>query len=259
MHLTFVEEGPALLVENTMRVLVIADMHFGIETDFARRGVHIPSQSAERMRRAIGCIEATEPDLLVLLGDIKHSIPMTTRQEYREVPEALSAFRERVPIRVAPGNHDGGIEKFLQEGELLPIRGAVIDDVGYLHGHTHPDGELLGHPLVIGHLHPMVSLQDEVGCALRDRAYISTVIDAECIGVKGLKRPIDLLVMPAFNEFSGFDVERLADTSLGPLARCMQMDKAEVFLTDGTYLGPLRSLQSGGDPLSPGQASAGDH
>jgi uncharacterized protein len=243
MNLTFIDRGPALVVENTQRVLVIADLHFGIESDFARHGVHIPSQGSERVERAIACIEEAEPDLLILLGDVKHSIPITSRQEYRELPKMLSAFRERVPIKVVPGNHDGGLEQFLQNGELLPTKGAVVDGIGYLHGHALPAPELLGRLIILGHLHPMVALQDEVGCALRGSAYLYSELNEECLGMKREDGATRLLFMPAFNELSGYDVMRIQKTALGPIARCMKTDDAEVFLTDGTYLGPIGSLR----------------
>ena len=40
---------------------------------------------------------------------------------------------------VMPGNHDIGIERFLDDGELLSKEGALVDGTGYLHGHTYPD------------------------------------------------------------------------------------------------------------------------
>ncbi|MDT8358560.1 MAG: metallophosphoesterase, partial [Methanomicrobiaceae archaeon] len=138
MRPVFIERGPALLVENRERVLVLADLHFGIESHLASRGVHIGSGSGERLERALACIDETDPDLLLLLGDVKHNIPLTTRQEYRELPGIMDSLRRRVPVRVIPGNHDGGLARFLEEGELLPMRGAVIDGTGYLHGHTLP-------------------------------------------------------------------------------------------------------------------------
>ena len=297
MALHFLPGGPALVVENTDRVLVIADLHIGIESDLDLHGVHIPSQTRGRLDRVIACIEEGKPALVLLLGDVKHSVPLTSRQEYREIPGLLQEIRSRAPLKVAPGNHDGGIERFLQEGELLPMKGALIDGVGYLHGHTYPDPALLGHLLVIGHHHPMVSLRDEVGCALRDRAYLLASVDEECLGLAeegkrveegaaggtpgqggnripgrtgGLKRPpgqkacegreaglrgtgtapvrrdehspTRVLVMPAFNEFTGFDLTGMKKSELGPLSKCMDFPNAEVILTDGTYLGLLGSL-----------------
>lgn len=279
MALHFLPQGPALVVENTMRVLVIADLHIGIESDLDVHGIHIPSQGRGRLDRALACIDAGRPDLVLLLGDVKHSVPLTTRQEYRELPALLQEIRSRTPLRVVPGNHDGGIERFLRDGELLPMRGALVDGVGYLHGHTYPDPALLGHLMVIGHHHPMVALRDEVGCALRDRAYLLTSVDEQCLGLagegKGVEEgvaggdrgrggtggpkrisgggfdtagggagppPTRVLVMPAFNELTGYDLTKMRESTLGPLSRCMDFVNAEVFLTDGTYLGLLGFL-----------------
>ncbi|MDD1662850.1 MAG: metallophosphoesterase, partial [Methanomicrobiales archaeon] len=79
MALHFLPEGPALVVENTMRVLVIADLHIGIESDLDVHGIHIPSQGRGRLDRVVTCMEEGKPDLVLLLGDVKHSVPLTTR------------------------------------------------------------------------------------------------------------------------------------------------------------------------------------
>lgn len=245
MRLHFIEAGPALLVERDRRVLVIADLHMGIESGLKRHGVHVSSRSAARRDRMLACIEETEPDLLLLLGDVKHNIPITSRQEYLELPGILDSLRDRVPIAIIPGNHDGGIDRFTEPGELLPVGGAVIDGVGYLHGHTHPDPSLLGRLIVLGHHHPVVSLQDTVGCAARAQpAYLYSGVAApspsEGMTTDGRTR---LLFVPAFNEFAGgIDIGRLLESGLGPLSRCIDEKSAEVFLADGTYVGTPATL-----------------
>jgi putative SbcD/Mre11-related phosphoesterase len=240
----FLPQGPALVIENTMRVLVMADLHFGIESEFERKGVHIPSQTRKRFDRALACIEESRADLLLLLGDVKHNVPLTSRQEFREMPAILEAFRAKIPLRVTPGNHDGGLERFLQEGELLPMRGASIDGVWYLHGHTYPDPACAGNLLVVGHHHPMVSLYDEVGCSLHDRAYLIGEVDSECLGLEGGRGGTRALYVPSFNELSGFDLLELKKSSLGPISRCTNMDDAEVYLTDGTFVGTVATIES---------------
>lgn len=176
----FMPQGPALIVVNTMRVLVVADTHFGAETFLARHGLHIQSNSDERLNRLLKCIDESKCDLLVLLGDVKHSIPVTTWQEINEMPRIFSKIREKVPFKVLPGNHDVGIERFLEADELLDKEGAVIDGVGYIHGHTYPSGDLLGRLIVCGHAHPVVCLYDEVGCSLRSQpAYLLCSLDAD--------------------------------------------------------------------------------
>ncbi|KAF5046180.1 hypothetical protein DSECCO2_473530 [anaerobic digester metagenome] len=247
MHLHFIESGPALLVEQDRRVLVVADLHMGIESGLERHGVHIASRSAVRIARVVACIEEMKPDLLLLLGDVKHNVPVTSRQEYRELPGTLATLRERVPLAVVPGNHDGGIGRFLEPGELLPPGGAVIDGVGYLHGHTRPDPELFGRLIILGHHHPVVSLVDAVGCAARARpAYLYSGLDAGCeVEMPPGGNRTRLLFIPAFNEFAGgIDVGRLSESGLGPLSRCIDRETAEVFLADGTYVGSPATLCS---------------
>ncbi|MDD1663222.1 MAG: metallophosphoesterase, partial [Methanomicrobiales archaeon] len=107
MALHFLPDGPALVIEDTARVLVIADLHIGIESDLDVHGVHVPSQTRGRLDRLLACIDEGKPDLVILLGDVKHSVPLTTRQEYGEIPTLLQEIRSRVPLKVVPGNHDG--------------------------------------------------------------------------------------------------------------------------------------------------------
>ena len=246
MNLQFISDGPALIVENRTRVLVVADLHFGIESDLADHGWHFSSRSAERVKKVCACIETTNPDLLLLLGDVKHSIPKTTRQEFFEIPGILSALRDLVPFMVIPGNHDIGIGRFLHDGELLPKAGAIIDGVAYLHGHTIPSPGLLGHLIIAGHHHPMVSLHDEVGCSLRAPAYLAAELDPAKLRraeKKGTRRKTRVLFMPAFNEVAGFDILRIIRHPFSPLSRSIRIDTAEVFLTEGTYVGPVSALE----------------
>ncbi|OPX67994.1 MAG: Calcineurin-like phosphoesterase [Methanoregulaceae archaeon PtaB.Bin056] len=251
MRLEFLETGPALLVEEDLRVLVAGDLHLGIESDLSRHGLHIRSRSRERKERLLACIESASPDLLLLLGDVKHNVPLTSRQEFRELPAILDAFRSKVPIRLVPGNHDPGIEVFFEKGEVLSKTGALIDGVGYIHGHTYPDPLLQGHLIIAGHHHPMVSIRDEVGCALRAPGYLLAAVDDACLQFPqspcretGETR---VLFIPALNELAGYDVMRTVKEPFSPLSRCMNFEQSEVFLADGTFLGPLSSLEDHGD------------
>ena len=251
MRLEFLNAGPALLVEGDVCVLVAGDLHLGIESDLSQHGLHIRSRSRERKERLIACIEAADPELFVLLGDVKHNVPLTSRQEYRELPAILDAFRSKVPLRLLPGNHDPGIEKFFHEDEVLPRTGALIDGVGYIHGHTYPDPSLQGHLIIAGHHHPMVSIRDEVGCALRAPGYLLAPLDDACLQ---FARAADtqgeetrVLFIPALNELAGYDIMRTVREPFSPLSRCIKAEQSEVFLADGTFLGPLSSLEDHGD------------
>jgi len=251
MKLEFLASGPALVVENQKRVLVTGDLHLGIELSLSGHGVHIRSRSRERTERLVACIESADPDALILLGDIKHGVPFPTRQEMREIPEFFEKIRSMIPFFVVPGNHDPGIEEFLCPGEVLPRDGALFDGVGYLHGHTYPAPTLRGHLIVAGHHHIMVSVQDEVGCALRAPGFLFGVARDACLQFSGEGgdpgRETRVLFIPAFCELAGYDVRRMMENPVSPLSRCIDLARSELFLSDGTYLGPFSLLEADGD------------
>ena len=245
MKMEFIGEGPALIVEGEQRMLVVADLHFGIEADLAAHGLHFKSWTKRRLERLHTIIDSTKPDGLILLGDIKHSIPALTWQEFHELPRILDSLRTRLPLHVFPGNHDIGLERFLHEGEARPKDGAVIDGVGYLHGHMIPSPELAGGLIIIGHHHPLLSLRDEVGCALQTPAYLRAGIDTvspDGSAPPGKVTPSRVLFVPSFNEIAGYDILQIIKKPFSPLSRLMNKENTEIILADGTFIGPLRAL-----------------
>ena len=250
MNFEFFSDGPGLLIVGEQRHLIVADLHFGIEADLAAHGMHFRSRSAARLERLQKTIDSAKPDALILLGDIKHSIPSISRQEYYELPGILDALRDRLPLKVFPGNHDIGIKRYLVEGELKPTEGAIIDGVGYLHGHTYPDKSLAGHLIVAGHHHPLLVIRDEVGCALQTPAYVRADLDLARMNMAipaGSTAPTRVLFVPAFNEIAGYDIRQIVEKPFSPVSKCMKKEGAEIILADGTFMGPLSMLDSDDD------------
>jgi len=244
----FLPQGPAFVVEeDDMRILVVADTHFGAESDLKRKGVHIMSNTPERLNRLLECIDISGADLLLLLGDVKHSVPVTSWQEKKEMPEIISAVRSKIELKVLPGNHDAGIELFLREDELLPRTGARINNTGYMHGHTFPAPEITGGLIVVGHHHPVVHLYDEVGCFMRGvPAYVLAEIDEDSLNMKDARPGTRVLFAPAFFELAGgMDVCELKKSGLSPLSRCIIEETADVFLADGTYIDTIGGIAAG--------------
>jgi metallophosphoesterase superfamily enzyme len=248
MNLEFMGDGPALVVTGEERYLVVADLHFGIEADLAVHGLHFRSRSKARLERLLAIVDRADPDGLVLLGDVKHSIPSLTRQEYFELPRILSTLRDLIPLRVFPGNHDIGIERYLRPAEICAKEGAVIDGTGYLHGHMYPSPLLAGQLMIVGHHHPLLSLRDDVGCALQSPAYLRAGVDTKGLGMADDQEgatPTRVLFMPAFNEIAGYDIMHITRKPFSPLSRNMLLDTTEIILADGTYIGSLESVIPG--------------
>jgi putative SbcD/Mre11-related phosphoesterase len=252
MTATPILNEPALVVENSIKVLVIADVHLGIEWELYHRGFSIPSQVEKRKTRVLDYLESVKPDRIVLLGDIKHNVPRTSWQEKKEVPDFLKSLAAYTPVEIVPGNHDGGIEELVSENiSIHGARGFVLDDVGYFHGHTWPDKELLSaSQVVMSHNHPTVRLKDTLGHAVSEKVWIKTRFIEESImryfGDFTWSDP-EVIIMPAFNELCGgipFN-ESIHEDLLGPVFanHAIELEKASVFLLDGTNLGMIGNIK----------------
>lgn len=230
------------------RALVIADYHAGLERGLRRDGVELRSQAADRRAHLLALLGDTDPDRLVVLGDLGHAIGDPYGEEREELEALLSTIE--VPITVAKGNHDGDIEGVLRElpGDvtLTPTHGTRVGDVGIVHGHTWPSPDVLESEVVcVGHEHPVVRLEDEVGGHRIERVWLRGDLVAEPFEqFHGRDLDVDgeLVVCPAFNDLSGgtwINVE--GQDFLAPFLPDGLAD-GEAYLLDGTRLGPYRRI-----------------
>ncbi|WP_339106485.1 metallophosphoesterase [Haloterrigena salinisoli] len=265
-------EPAATATVGTERVLLVADYHAGYEAGLRyERGVDVPSHAPERRERLLELLERTAPDRLVVLGDLMHSIGDPGGAERGELEVLFEAFPPSLSVTVVKGNHDGGIEDWLTpESErevaalefdpesvtVTPGAGVALGDgaVGVCHGHTWPAPAVLDCDVVcLGHEHPCVRLEDEVGGSRVERAWLRGRLDPapfrerpEYEGVSWLERddaaPPRVVVVPAFNDLVGGTWVNLANQSfLSPFLPAGLVD-GEAYLLDGTRLGPYDSV-----------------
>lgn len=250
MEPKFVTGEPALLIG---RSLVIADLHIGAEHAFRQKGIRMPSQLDRMVERIDSLLERTGARKLVILGDLKHKIPGLTWQELREIPAFFRHFSGKVRIELVPGNHDADIADILKKSDyrlkVHPNTGVQMGGVFLNHGHTWPGkGFLRGDCLVTGHSHPQVEFQNELGYRWIEPVWVRAGLDRVKIGkrYREAKTVPELIIMPAFNHFAGGMALNRPERErgwLGPVTRCAQMDRARLFLLDGTLLGVLGKLR----------------
>lgn len=252
-----IEGWPAILVEKPVRTILVSDLHFGFEAELADRGVRVPSQAWRLRELLIELVKEVDAERVIFLGDLKHRIPLSSWIEWREMPKVLEDLRRFVKLILIPGNHDGGIASML--GDLVTYvssRGILIEaeqKIFLLHGHTWPDKGVLEADLIImGHLHPMVSLRTDVGGILKKRIWLILEGDrkilAERLGAKTRRRKrLRLIVMPAFNPIlTGISVNSLMPNDrLWPLMRGggFELEQAEVITLEGERLGRVGELE----------------
>jgi putative SbcD/Mre11-related phosphoesterase len=233
------------------RALVVADYHAGIEIGLRREGVELDSHADERIAALTDLLDRAEPDRLVVLGDLGHAIGDPWHQERDELETLLRDVRERVPITLVKGNHDGDVEALVADlgvdVTVTSTAGARLGDVGFVHGHTWPAPEVLCADVVcVGHEHPVVRLEDEVGGRRLERVWLRGWMEPdrfrEFHDDADLTIDGELVVFPAFNDLSGGTwVNERDQEFLAPFLPDGLAD-GDAYLLDGTRLGPYRDV-----------------
>jgi len=224
------------------RALVVADYHAGIEAGLRyEQGVEIDSRAERRRDRLRGLVAETDPDRLVVLGDLLHAIGEPGGAERGEVEVLLESFPSDLPVTLVKGNHDGDAESWVEGVEVTGGDGVRIGNVGFAHGHTWPSRDVLAADVVCtAHEHPAVRLEDEVGGSRIERVWLrgETAADPFADRYDGLDWSApELVVFPAFNDLSGGTWVNVEGRGfLSPFLPVGLVD-GQAYLLDGTRLG----------------------
>ncbi|MFQ6009965.1 MAG: metallophosphoesterase [Candidatus Aenigmatarchaeota archaeon] len=245
MEMKFLTE-PAVLIDN---ILVIADLHIGIEQELARSGITIPSQLPGIQKRIDSLLKETKARHLIILGDVKHMVPEISWQEKKELPEFLKQLSDRVKTSIVKGNHDGNIEYLAPEGvDVYDSDGFRIENFGFVHGHAWPDKQLLDcEYLIIAHAHPAIEFYSG-GARIVEHVWLRCPVNKKVFERRYKKecRLREAIIMPAFNTLSGGSAFNSKDfRPIGPLLtnNAVLWKQADVYLLDGTLLGKLEKLK----------------
>jgi len=269
----------ALMKTQKTQTMVIADLHIGWEMALSEKGIHVPTQMPKLLNKLKNLISTYSPEKLLILGDVKHTVATAEIGEWQDIPEFFTDLKRQVQeILIIRGNHDGNLEPLLPENiKILPATGLTIGEVGFFHGHRWPSPSLLKcKTLVMGHVHPVVAFRDPAGFRITKQVWVR----ANCNGTKLTQvllqkhkikieknaeetllkhykiksKASQLFVMPSFNDFLGgrpLNERRFAEKAgserfVGPVLRSesVDMENAETYLLDGTFLGTLNQLKN---------------
>ena len=266
---------PALLADIGEKILIVADLHIGLEYELSKAGVNIPYQTERIQGELLALCREHKPDRLVIAGDVKHGVPVTSFQEKRELPTLFEVLLGEVPrIDVTRGNHDGSIQDLATKGvEIHGSKGIILGEdfkIAVFHGHAWPKPKALeANCLIAGHNHPTVILRTPLGIRMTQRAWVKGVADPAKLAKAFLEQddvkyegdPVsafndhyktevggpEMILMPTFNDLlGGLPVNGEAPQSLlGPMLRrnAINMEDFEVYLLDGSFLGKVGFLR----------------
>lgn len=274
--LKFIEGEAALAIKTPEgMVLVISDLHLGFEKALAEKGINLPSQTDKILQRIQRLLTQHRPTRLILLGDIKHGTFKILPYEWADIPHFFEKLLSHgATIEVVPGNHDGGLRTLLPRSVLVhSSKGLVIREnartTALIHGHAWPSPDALSaHRLLMGHNHFTVEFRDRTGVRKTEPIWLVTTWNRERIAQaylhalhleyhgpattafrhhfsRSVTQPA-MIVMPPFNPLlPGTRINTESPPHyLGPLFRsgALQIQRAEIYLLDGTPLGRLPAL-----------------
>ncbi len=243
--------GDAALIftSPSQSILLISDLHLGLEKEMAKKGFSLPAYSIKMVERVRDLAEGYHATSLAVLGDVKHTVGRVEDIDWGVVPwffdTMLNLFEA---VDVVPGNHDGNIRTVLPPRvKLHPSQGTVIGQgrgrVGLAHGHAWPSEEAIATKnLVIGHSHFTYEMKDALGSRTRESVWVSATYDVaklmEGAGYRSrAKGEGKLTVMPPFNRMvGGQPINRSRSFQFGPVlsSRSVSLEEADIFLMDGT-------------------------
>jgi len=258
--------------------MVIADLHIGWEMALSQKGIYVPTQMPKLLQTLKKLLSIYKPSKLLILGDVKYTVVTADIGEWHDIPDFFDELRKQIKeICIIRGNHDGNLEALLPERiRILPATGTILGEVGVFHGHRWPSPSLLRcKTILMGHVHPIVVFRDPAGFRVTRQVWVK----AQCNTIE-LTRAIleknrvkiendpqetlrkhykirpktsQLFIMPSFNDFLGgrplnerkSSVSAKPEIIVGPVLRlkAVDMENAETYLLDGTFLGTLNQLK----------------
>lgn len=249
MVVKFVTGYPAVFITDE-KILAVADVQIGLEHELYKKGIVIHAQTDKFLRTLDRLIKITKAEKLVIVGDLKHTVPGSSLREDRELLRFFGHLTKKVKVILVKGNHDTALKGLLPKSvKIYESGGCKIGKYGFFHGHAWPDKKLIAcDELFMGHLQPGVEFSSEIGYRAVEQVWLKCRLDGEKIKKRYKARKtgrMSLTILPAFNKMLGSaPVNRMEKKDFrGPFTDgSLDLDDAEVYLLDGTMIGRLGDI-----------------
>lgn len=188
-----IEKFPGLY-HPELDMIVIADIHLGTEGSLSSRGSYVPEFQLDELKDELKEVaESTDASRILVNGDLKNEF-QTRYAERSEVKEFIN-FLEKVfdQIVLVEGNHDTLVESTVKETGHKMVKNHLEDDILFTHGHKSMDTLTEDFStLVIGHEHPALALEDEIGVKEK----------VPCILYGTNEKDTEIIVLPPYSMIS---------------------------------------------------------
>ncbi|VVB76664.1 Calcineurin-like phosphoesterase [uncultured archaeon] len=197
MLISLIKGAPALLIRKE-RVLVVGDLHIGIDLKYRASGIHFQGATNKLAEQLLETYKKSGARSIVILGDVKESIGYPRFGEFMELKRFFEALKG-IDIRIVKGNHDGGLDRVLKNLELNIVieKEVLTDNIAMIHGNAWPSDEAMQKRyLITAHEHLAIDVDGKKG-----KVWLIAKASKKASGkyVK-FNKDIKLVVVPPFNE-----------------------------------------------------------
>ncbi|MBT5342822.1 metallophosphoesterase [Candidatus Woesearchaeota archaeon] len=177
------------------RILIVSDIHLGLEESMHLKGIMVPKQQSELIIQSFKKIfTKVSPRTIIINGDLKHNFGKNLKQEWDDTLKLIDFLKENCRELVfIKGNHDNFLKTIANQKNIKVVDEYLVDDTLLVHGDKLV--ETKAKSIIIGHEHPAISLKEK-----------SKIEKFKCF-LKGKYKNKELIVMPSFNPLSyGSDI-----------------------------------------------------
>lgn len=186
-------KGLALLIEK--EILVISDIHVGVEEQIRSEGIIVPINQFRDVFLGIKELMKLKPRIVVINGDLKQEFGKISNQEWRDTLKIIDLISQNCGKTILiKGNHDKTLGPIARKRNIEIVEKYFYKDIVFVHGDKEINVED-AKTIIIGHVHPSL--------VLRERGRIERY---KCF-MKGRYKNKNLIVMPAFSLIkNGMDI-----------------------------------------------------
>ena len=194
---------------------VIADLHLGYSWAQRRRGELGPLVDTQTRTKLFQCKDELRPKRFVFLGDLVHA-PRSCAPEREWIEETLRQLGESAELIAVRGNHDREFAAEFAQLDLVHVEAWSDRVLVAIHGDRFECACPEDHTLVLGHLHPALSIRDASGAGQKLPVFLA---NSHCI------------MLPAFSPFA---VGHNVACGLPPeMRKCFGKESIHVYAASG--------------------------
>jgi uncharacterized protein len=168
------------------KILILSDLHLGKTGHFRKSGIGVPAAiMKEDMQRFVAAIQFYKPSLVVIVGDLFHSVENKEHELFLKWRKDL----QHIPMLLVKGNHDIVPDAWYKKAGIEVIEKIWRkNNFAFVHQIEDADEAGVEEYFFSGHIHPAVSIKGLGKQSLRFPCFYFTQQYA---------------VLPAFGKFTG--------------------------------------------------------